>query len=40
MKQIATDEIFALLMRIAMGEQLDPKETALVREFLNSTKQS
>lgn len=40
MRQIVTDEVFMLLMRVAMGEQLDAEETALVRAFLESTKKS
>ncbi len=40
MKTHISDDVFTLLMRVAIGEQLDEEEAALVREFLNSTKKS
>lgn len=38
MKASVSNDIYLLLMRAAMGEQLDEAESALLKEFLNSRK--
>lgn len=38
MKSTVSNDIYMLLMRAAMGEQLDEEESALLKEFLNSKK--
>ena len=38
MKSTVSNDIYMLLMRAAMGDQLDEKESALLKEFLNSRK--
>ncbi len=39
-KAIATNDIYMLLMRAAMGEKLDQQESALLKEFMNSTRKN
>lgn len=36
MKAKVSNDIYLLLMRAAMGEQLDEEESALLKEFLNN----
>ena len=36
-KTIATNDVYMLLMRAAMGEKLDQQESAMLKEYLNST---
>lgn len=36
-KTITTNDIYLLLMRAAMGEKLDRQESAMLKEFLDST---
>lgn len=36
MKAIVSNDIYLLLMRAAMGEQLNEEESALLKEFLDS----
>lgn len=38
MKTNVSNDIYMLLMRAAMGEQLDEEESALLKAFLNSRK--
>ncbi len=38
MKATVNNDIYMLLMRAAMGEQLDEEESALLKAFLNTTK--
>lgn len=38
MKTLVSNDIYMLLMRAAMGEQLDEEESALLKEFLNNRK--
>ena len=38
MKPIVSNDIYLLLMRAAMGEQLNQEESALLRDFLDSRK--
>ena len=38
-KSIATNDVYMLLMRAAMGEKLDQQESAVLKEFLDSTRQ-
>ena len=38
MKSLVSNDIYMLLMRAAMGEQLDEEESALLKEFLNNRK--
>lgn len=40
MKQAVSNDIYLLLMRAAMGEQLDKEESALLRAFLDSRKKA
>ena len=39
-KTIATNDIYMLLMRAAMGEKLDQQESAMLKDFLNSTRKN
>ena len=39
-RTIATNDIYMLLMRAAMGEKLDQQESAMLKDFLNSTRKS
>ena len=39
-RTIATNDIYMLLMRAAMGEKLDQQESSLLKEFLNSTQKN
>ncbi len=39
-RTIATNDMYMLLMRAAMGEKLDPQESALLKEFLDSTRKN
>lgn len=39
-KTIATNDVYMLLMRAAMGEKLDRQESTLLKEFLNSTRKN
>lgn len=36
-KTVATNDVYMLLMRAAMGEKLDQQESAVLKEYLNST---
>lgn len=36
-RSIATNDVYMLLMRAAMGEKLDQQESAVLKEYLNST---
>lgn len=38
MKATVSNDIYMLLMRAAMGEQLDETESALLKEFLDNKK--
>lgn len=38
MKATVNNDLYMLLMRAAMGEQLDEEESALLKDFLNTTK--
>lgn len=38
MKATVNNDLYMLLMRAAMGEQLDEEESALLKDFLNKTK--
>lgn len=38
MKASVSNDIYMLLMRAAMGEQLDEEESALLKDFLNNKK--
>lgn len=40
MKKRVGNDIYLLLMRAAMGEQLDEEESALLKDFLNSRQQN
>lgn len=40
MKAIVSNDIYMLLMRAAMGEQLNEEESALLKEFLDSKKRA
>lgn len=40
MKAIVSNDIYLLLMRAAMGEQLNEEESALLKEFLDSKKRA
>lgn len=39
-RTIATNDVYLLLMRAAMGEKLDQQESAVLKEYLNSTRKS
>ena len=39
-KSIATNDIYLLLMRAAMGEKLDRQESAMLKDYLNSTRKN
>lgn len=39
-RTIATNDIYMLLMRAAMGEKLDQQESMLLKDYLNSTRKS
>ncbi len=40
MSKIATNDIYVLLIRAAMGEKLDETEQVLLKQFLDSTKKA
>lgn len=39
-RTIATNDMYLLLVRAAMGEKLDPQEKALLKEFLESSRKN
>jgi len=39
-RTIATNDVYMLLMRAAMGEKLDQQESTLLKDFLNSTRKN
>ena len=36
-RTIATNDVYMLLMRAAMGEKLDRQESSVLKEYLNNT---
>ena len=39
-RTIATNDMYMLLMRAAMGEKLDQQESTMLKEFLNSSRKN
>lgn len=39
-RTIASNDVYMLLMRAAMGEKLDQQESVMLKDYLNSTRKN